>query len=85
MPELLSMVVQKGAQCHNSIPVTLDVLSVLHLQSGACWSLQALKLGRLPAHMVQPNVECGAKHGLQEVARRSGLLLELALIQVLSK
>ena len=60
MPELLSMVMQKGAQRHNSIPVTLDVLSVLHLQSGACWSLQALKLGRLPADVVQP-------HGLNVV------------------
>ena len=52
MPELLSVVVQEGAQRHNSVPVTLDVLSVLHLQSGACWSLQALEPGRLPARRV---------------------------------
>ena len=56
MPELLSMVVQEGAQRHNSISVTLGVLGVLHLQSRACWSLQALESGRLPARIVQPHV-----------------------------
>ena len=70
MPEVLSMVVQKGAQRHNSIPVTLDVLSILHLQTGACWCLQALEPGCLPACRVQPDMKV-LRHMAHEVVMQA--------------